>query len=48
MARPKDRRLPRVYVAVPWKYELPDPKSIRETVIEESKKNEPQADDMLW
>lgn len=33
---------------VPWKYELPDPKSIRETVIEDSKKNEPQADDMPW
>ena len=33
---------------VPWKYELPDPKSIREKVIEDSKKNEPQADDMPW
>jgi hypothetical protein len=29
-------------------YKLPDPKSIRETVIEDSKKNPPQVDDMPW
>jgi hypothetical protein len=38
-----------IFVSFPvWKYELPDPKSIRETVIEDSKKNEPQTDDMPW
>ena len=31
-----------------WKYEILDPKSIRETVIEDSKKNPPQVDDMPW
>jgi hypothetical protein len=31
-----------------FKYELLDPKSIRETVIEKSKQTEPQADDMPW
>ena len=30
------------------KYELPEGKSIRETVIEQSKNNEPKADDMPW
>ncbi len=33
---------------VPWKYEIVEPKSIRETVIEDSKKNPPQVDDMPW
>jgi hypothetical protein len=33
---------------VPWKYEILEPKSIRETVIEDSKKNPPQVDDMPW
>ena len=33
---------------VPWKYELLDPKSIRETVIEKSKQAQPEADDMPW
>lgn len=31
-----------------WKYEILEPKSIRETVIEDSKKNPPAADDMPW
>ena len=30
------------------KYEILEPKSIRETVIEDSKKNPPQVDDMPW
>jgi len=33
---------------VPWKYEVLDPKSIREKVIEDSKNNEHAADDMPW
>ena len=32
---------------VPWKYEEVD-KSIRDRVIEDSKKNPPQVDDMPW
>ena len=31
-----------------FKYEIVGPKSIRETVIEDSKKNPPQVDDMPW
>lgn len=31
-----------------WTYEVPKPKSIKEQVIEKSKKNEPAADDMPW
>lgn len=45
----KEGQPPRAFVSFSvFDYKLPDPKSIRETVIEKSKQAQPEADDMPW